>query len=182
MSDKNRIPKIHPENQSSEVLPCHIDRVIPRLLDYYSVATLKRVVASLVAASNFAFFHGRIDESYWSRLKQQIPKEKKESKRTKQAYSGTEIEAILDAFECDKYKPLSSQYPHSHYHYFVEFLILTGCRPGEACALTWDDIQDGKIRFNKSYSLGILKSTKNGKRRYFPINERLRKCLDNQNI
>jgi len=42
------------------------------------------------------------------------------------------------------------------------------------------DITGNKIRFNKSYSLGELKGTKNGKTRYFPVNQRIKDCLDEQ--
>lgn len=104
----------------------------------------------------------------------------KESNRTQKAYSVDEVAAILEAFKSDRYCPNKNAYSHSYYYRFVEFLVLTGCRPGEAIALTWGDIENGKIRFNKSYSLGVLKSTKNGKTRYFPINDRLNDCLHAQ--
>jgi integrase len=39
-----------------------------------------------------------------------------------------------------------------HYGPLVEFLLATGCRIGEALALTPADVHDGKVTFSKSYS------------------------------
>ncbi|NJL68284.1 MAG: tyrosine-type recombinase/integrase [Microcoleus sp. SM1_3_4] len=63
----------------------------------------------------------------------------------------------------------------------VEFLFLTGCRPGEAFALRWQDVMLSRniIRFSKSYAASI-KSTKRTKTktvRMFPIHLRLLELL-----
>ncbi|MEH1809437.1 site-specific integrase [Nostoc sp.] len=61
--------------------------------------------------------------------------------------------------------------PDSDRKGLVKFLFWSGCRPGEAFALTWGDISDDccKIRINKSRNLySVLKSTKNGVKRTFP--------------
>ncbi len=60
---------------------------------------------------------------------------------------------------------------YSHYAAIVKFLFWTGCRPGEAFALCWDDISDDccKVSINKSCNkYKILKSTKNNRKRIFP--------------
>ncbi|MBP0014677.1 MAG: tyrosine-type recombinase/integrase [Roseofilum sp. SBFL] len=164
---------------TEETLPDNVHKVTPKLLAHYSPSTLQRVLASLVAASNLAFNYGHIPKSYWKDIKKQLPKKasRDESKRTNKAYTVEEVKAILEAFRTDRYCPTKSAYLHSHYYHFVEFLLLTGCRPGEACALTWDDIGEGRIKISKSYSLNELKPTKNGKTRYFPTNEQLKECL-----
>ncbi|MFM6003214.1 MAG: tyrosine-type recombinase/integrase, partial [Sphaerospermopsis kisseleviana] len=65
------------------------------------------------------------------------------------------------------------------YANLVEFRFLTGCRPSEAIALTWDDIHDTgdkiQIIFDKRYSYGeLLSGTKNGiHARIFPCNKQL---------
>ena len=169
----NAIKKLSPE----QLDPKQSDTVVGVLMGHYSVGTLHRVLPTISAASTLAFRNGKISKNYWRRLKAQLPKGKKESKRTQKAYSVDEVTAILEAFKRDRYCPNKNAYSHSYYYRFVEFLVLTGCRPGEAIALTWGDIEGEKIRFNKSYSLGVLKSTKNGKTRYFPINEQLKECL-----
>ncbi|MEH2200959.1 tyrosine-type recombinase/integrase [Nostoc sp.] len=60
---------------------------------------------------------------------------------------------------------------YSHYTALVKFLFWTGCRPGEAFALSWDDISTDccKISIDKSCNkYKILKSTKNNRKRIFP--------------
>ncbi|MDJ1172908.1 tyrosine-type recombinase/integrase [Roseofilum capinflatum] len=172
----NAIGRLSP----SELISHSAKGLVTALLLYYGGATLERLLNNIIAASNLAYEHGKIAESYWGKVKKQLPsrkQQKRDSNRTQKAYSVDEVAAILEALKSDKYCPHKSAYSHSNYYRFVEFLVLTGCRPGEAIALTWGDIEGGKIRFNKSYSLGVLKGTKNGKTRYFPINDRLNDCL-----
>ena len=62
------------------------------------------------------------------------------------------------------------------YAALVEFLFLTGCRPSEACGLTWDNVQIFKsIKFE--YSLSIvtkkIKGTKTNKVRLFNLKKKL---------
>jgi integrase len=57
--------------------------------------------------------------------------------------------------------------------------MLTGCRPEEAFALTWDDIRKHKnrkafISFTKAYTYGELRNqTKTGVDRLFPCNPQM---------
>lgn len=63
---------------------------------------------------------------------------------------------------------------YSHYAPLVKFLFFTGCRHGEAFALTWADVNDecNRISITKSCNLNaITKGTKNGKRRIFPCQQ-----------
>ncbi|MBW4425957.1 MAG: tyrosine-type recombinase/integrase [Nostoc desertorum CM1-VF14] len=63
---------------------------------------------------------------------------------------------------------------YSHYTAIVKFLFWTGCRPGEAFALSWDDVSTDccKISIAKSCNkYKILKSTKNNRKRIFPTSE-----------
>ncbi|MEG3844790.1 site-specific integrase [Microcoleus sp. herbarium14] len=63
----------------------------------------------------------------------------------------------------------------------IEFLFLTGCRPGEAFALRWQDImfEHGVIRFSKSYNgkLKNIQRTKTGELRMFKLYPRLIELL-----
>ncbi len=85
------------------------------------------------------------------------------------AFTQDEVELILSAFLQDNKR--------SKYHDFYKFKFLTGCRPGEAIALTWDDInfKQGVILFNKTYShrVGLSPGTKTQDSREFPLNSRL---------
>ncbi|MCC3476471.1 MAG: tyrosine-type recombinase/integrase [Microcoleus sp. PH2017_13_LAR_U_A] len=65
----------------------------------------------------------------------------------------------------------------------IEFLFLTGCRPGEAFALRWGDIffDRGYIRFSKSYATSIksTKRTKTKEIRMFRITPKIASLLSN---
>jgi integrase len=47
----------------------------------------------------------------------------------------------------------------------VELLCYAGLRPGEALALRWDDVRDGLLIVDRSFSYGELKDTKTHQRR-----------------
>ena len=71
----------------------------------------------------------------------------------------------------------------SKYDLFVQFLLFTGCRPSEAVGLTWQQIDQQTIRFDRSITLVDGKpspshKSKTNRIRYFPIYERLRTLLD----
>ncbi|WGV23683.1 tyrosine-type recombinase/integrase [Halotia branconii] len=108
-----------------------------------------------------------------------IEKPKKKSTDTEdyRAFTLEQRNIIIEAFENNP--------SYSHYADLVKFLFLTGCRPGEAFALTWGDISSDccLISISKSRNLhGILKGTKNGKKRVFPTspNSKLQKLLLNR--
>lgn len=82
------------------------------------------------------------------------------------AFTLEERDIIINAFE--------NHGLYSHYAAIIKFLFWTGCRPGEAFALTWNDISDDccKISINKSCNkYKILKSTKNNRKRIFPTQQ-----------
>jgi integrase len=95
----------------------------------------------------------------------------------RRAFTKEERDIIIKAFyESDK---LHIRYAAP----MVEFRFLTGCRPGEAFALRWQDIFVGRnkdyIRFSKSYN-GRLKNiqvTKTGEIRLFKIYPKLNELL-----
>ncbi|MBD2519694.1 tyrosine-type recombinase/integrase [Nostoc sp. FACHB-973] len=79
------------------------------------------------------------------------------------AFTLEQRDIIIDAFE--------SHTLYSNYASLIKFLFWTGCRPGEAFALSWNDISADccRISFNKSCNkYKILKSTKNNRKRIFP--------------
>lgn len=85
------------------------------------------------------------------------------------AFTQKEVRMILDAYLGDSI--------NSRYHDFFKFKFLTGCRTGEAIALTWDDVkfQQGVISFNKTHDsrTGVSKGTKTQDSRIFPMNSYL---------
>lgn len=69
-------------------------------------------------------------------------------KKTIKSFTKNEVITILDVFKNDKYLPEKALYNYSYYYNFVAFRFLTGTRPSEAIAVTWNDI------FEKHKKLG----------------------------
>ncbi len=127
---------------------------------------------------NQAVKQGLISKNPYKNLK--LPKTQK---KPVECFEPNEIKAIITAFYSDEFKPKYSQYKHSWYAKYVEFLALTGCRPEEAIPLTWEDIRKQNdrmfIRFNKAYSKGILlPHTKTHEIRLFPCNNQLQEVIN----
>ena len=104
-------------------------------------------------------------------------------KKPPECFEPQEIREIIKAFYNDNYSPKTSGYSHSHYAYYVELLALTGARPEEVSALTWNDIKrkggNTYIRFSKAYSKGILLShTKTHETRLFRCNKQLTRLIN----
>lgn len=135
------------------------DKAIAKLLKIYSVGTLERTLANLKAACNLAIEKQQIERNPYKYIK--LPKRQKP---LIECYSDNDIKAIFEVFREGRFID------------YVQFLAYTFCRPEEAIALTVNDIDlvDNVINFDKAYSRGILKVTKNNKVRLFPINEQLK--------
>lgn len=94
----------------------------------------------------------------------------------------TEIYQILEALKNDTYSRYKNR--HSQYYLYAYFCWLTGCRPSEAIALKWEnvDLVRKRIKFCEGQVLAsgsvIKKSgTKTVEVRYFPINGELENLL-----
>lgn len=95
--------------------------------------------------------------------------------KDRRAFSKDERDIIIKAFyESDKPS-------HRNIAPLIEFLFLTGCRSGEAFALTWNNIKfdNNQIVIHKSYagSIGKIKCTKNADTRLFLMYPKLRDLL-----
>ena len=160
--------------------------LITELLKFYSKGTLPRLFDTINAAVNLAVSNRLIQANPYKNaaIKKTLQNFSKTSKRSEiQCFEVKEIKAIIAAFYNNEFVSKKSQYKHSWYAKYVEFLALTGCRPEEAISLTWDDIKEQNnrmfIRFNKAYSKGILLShTKNKEIRLFPCNEQLQELIN----
>ncbi|MBP0037654.1 MAG: tyrosine-type recombinase/integrase [Roseofilum sp. SID1] len=152
--------------------PNSSSRITPELLKHYSPGTLRRIYDEIQTASNWAFSQNLITDSHWGKLKKELPKPPKTGaeKRRKQAFTEDEVACIMAA--------IGEQRPDCLP--FCRFLLLTGCRPEDAIALTWEDVADSGITFDKAYSRRTLKPTKNEKVRQFPMTDQLAQVLEQQ--
>ncbi|AFZ35964.1 integrase family protein [Stanieria cyanosphaera PCC 7437] len=172
----------HFDSMVRSVAPEHLklskaNDFIQALLKRYSPGTLTVFTKTLYPCINQAVSKGLIPRNPYKDIS--LPRTQKP---TIEAFEPKEIKAIIAAFYSDEFVAKGSSYKHSHYATYVELLALTGCRPEEAIALTWDDIKEreGKmfIRFNRAYSKGILLlHTKTHEIRLFPCNEQLQRVI-----
>ena len=145
----------------------------------YAVSTIATLFRScLNPAVNAAVNAGLIVTNPFKSINMPKPQ-----KKPIECFEPDEVKAIIAAFYSDEYKHKFSSYEHSYYAQYVEMLALTGARPEEIVALTFDDIKrkDGKayLNFSKAYSKGILLPyTKTKEIRLFPCNKQLISVLD----
>jgi integrase len=132
------------------------------LLNKYSYHTAYKTLAAFSRCFKWATDSKLLTTDPFEKI--QLPKPKKRSDQdTSAAYTLNQRDLIIEAFE--------NHARFSHHSSIIKFLFWTGCRPGEAFALTWADISNDccKISITKSYAsrVRLLKGTKNGKRRVF---------------
>ncbi|MDJ0535604.1 MAG: tyrosine-type recombinase/integrase [Xenococcaceae cyanobacterium MO_207.B15] len=157
------------------------EKFIQKTLEYYAVTTVSTNFRTcLHPAINQAVKKKLIEENPYKNIK--LPKI---PKKLPECFDPDEVKAIIKAFYMDSYVHRYSNKNHKHSYYapMVEFLALTGCRPEECHALTWNDIKSRNqkmfIKFNKAYSKGILLShTKTHEIRLFPCNEQLKTLIN----
>jgi len=149
------------------------------LLDRYAASTVRKVLVYVRAANYWAIEEELLTKNFYSRLFKKIPKTQKDG-RSRKCFEKSEIEHIFAAFASNEFCSKFSVRSHSHSHYlgYVRFLNLTGFRPEEAIALTWDDLSGSEISVTKAYSQGILKTTKTYEARSFPVNSQLGELLE----
>ena len=150
----------------------------------YAKVTIRSIWTIFKAACNLAVEQRLIEFNPYRSYESSFSNKNdiKPNSRACKPFEPWEVDIILEAFRTDRFVKQKSFYGHSYYYYYVLFLALTGCRPGEATALTMDDIKHSKrqgsyIEFNKAIAIRKLKGTKTGKNRTFPINDELAECL-----
>ena len=142
----------------------------------YSTQVFKRTLEDLHAACNFALKRKLISSNPLAGYKDYLPESVK-SNRSKECYSLAEVNLILDAFYRTQHDVFPIVKNAHHYTNFVEFLFLTGVRPQLAIALTWSDVKEDKIIFNKGFTNGVLTKGKTGRVTHYPLHSQLRKLM-----
>ncbi|MEH1802170.1 MAG: tyrosine-type recombinase/integrase [Nostoc sp.] len=163
-SDYKQITKIIVElsNKSLEDAPIIRDLLLAK----YSYHTAYKSLAAFSRCCRWGIDSCLIDFNPFEKM--QLPKPKNPSNENEEkAYTLEQRDLIITAFE--------SHPKFSHYSSLIKFLFWTGCRLGEAFALTWGDISRKctRISITKAYAsrVCVLKGTKNNRRRVFPCTE-----------
>ncbi len=159
-----------------------------------SVSTSKARFKLVVAALDWASKQGLIPRSYGieyrdllsslSTKKSINQKENDETFLDIEIFKVKEIYSILEAFSSERFSRFKGK--HKQYYNFVYFLWLTGCRPSEAVALKWENVDLAKKRLvfreaevRTSGKIIKKKGTKTEFSRIFPINSELMELLKN---
>ncbi len=146
------------------------------LIKNYPPESAKRILTRINACCRWAQQSQLIPSNPFQGMAASISIPKGERGRDEiDPFSPDERAAIIAGFE-------SSQY-YRHYAPLVQFLFLTGCRPGEALGLEWSHISDGLIHFQQTSVNGLRGELKQGLKtqssRKFPVNRQLQELLDN---
>lgn len=150
------------------------DKFISFLQENYAVSTIKTLFRTCIdPCVNLAVREAKIPKNPYNTSV--LPRMQK---KKIQCFEPDEIKAIIEAFHSDRFVSKKARYKDSYYAPMVEFLALTGCRPEEVHALTWEDIKfrddKAKVIIRKVYSNGVfMRGTKNKVDRIFPCNAQL---------
>ena len=155
-----------------------------------SPQTSKRHLMLVVAAIDWCSKQGIISRNIgieWRDTLNSISVKKQaitddEETETIDIFTIEEVYKILEAFKQETYSRYSGK--HQQYYSYIYFCWLTGCRPSEAIALKWQNINFEKslIKFceterDANGKICKQRGTKTVAYRYFPVNEELNKLL-----
>lgn len=147
------------------------ERILPNTKRPMTANTLKERVTLVSACWDWAIEENLLDKNPWKKICKGIKPGK-----TKPAnpFTVEEIKAIIAGFRSDRY--------YSFYADYVEFMLGTGCRPGEAIALRWKHINDdcSSAWIGEAYYRGNLKITKTGASGHVPLSQSLQKLLQHR--
>ncbi|WP_375479731.1 tyrosine-type recombinase/integrase [uncultured Nostoc sp.] len=144
---------------TAELAQTIIDDLCARRTNSDSIGKLFSALSSM---SQRGINDGSIKKDYFSEIKKfyKPPTKSKQlqEEEDNRAYTIEERDLIINSFYSSKKKSFRQMAE------LIEFLFLTGCRPGEAFALKWKHIEldKGWIRFEDAYS-SVSKEIKNTK-------------------
>jgi len=137
----------------------------------------KRLLVQLNACCDWHISNKKIDSNPFRDVtkRSELKKQKAESKPDIKPFSKDERARILSYF--------LGESNYLHYYHLIRFLMLTGCRPSEAVALTWDKVTEVYVTFDCAIisgheSEGLQQGTKTQDSREFPINSELKTLKD----
>lgn len=141
------------------------------LIAHKSPLQTKKILTQLNACFNWAVDSGIVDNNPFAGMARKIRIPRKTDEDDINPFTVEERDKIIQAFK--------TSINYSHYCYLVSFLFYTGCRPSEAIALTWDDIRENTIIFNKVLVNQKIKNRlKTQKKRIIKINLQVHQLLE----
>jgi integrase len=130
--------------------------------------TLKERIGLVRAAWDYGIKLNLVQTNPWEAVQRRI---KVSPKQSPKPFTREEVGKIIEAFKTDSY--------YSYYTSYVEFLLLSGVRTGEAIGLKWGHISDdcSTMWIGESVSKGVRKATKTNKARVIKLSKRLQTVL-----
>jgi integrase len=133
-----------------------------------SDSTLKERIGIIRAAWDYGIKLKLVHENPWEVVLRRI---KVSPKQPPKPFTKLEMDKIIQGFKADLH--------YDFYANYVEFLLYSGVRIGEAIALRWSHVSDdcSTVWIGESMSNGVLKTTKTNKSRVLKLSQRLQKLL-----
>ncbi|MBE9013811.1 tyrosine-type recombinase/integrase [Pseudanabaenaceae cyanobacterium LEGE 13415] len=144
------------------------ERILPNTGKPMSATTLKERIGLVSACWDFAIEEKLLEVNPWQKIYKGVKPGKTPPPKP---FTVEEIKAIIAGFRCDP--------NYSYYSDYVEFMLGTGCRPGEAIALRWKHVADdcSSVWIGEAYYRGSLKPTKTEASGTIPMSKSLRELL-----
>jgi integrase len=129
-------------------------RINPSTQQPNSPATVKERITLIGACWDWAIAENLLPTNPWPSMARRIKVGKTQSPKP---FNPEKIAQIIQGFRTDRY--------YAYYTDYVEFMLGTGCRPGEAIALKWKHVADdcSSVWIGEAYYRGMSKDTKNTK-------------------
>ncbi|WP_181357499.1 tyrosine-type recombinase/integrase [Stenomitos frigidus] len=129
-------------------------RINPSTQQPNSPTTVKERITLIAACWDWAIEESLLPTNPWQALARRIKVRKTQAPKP---FNPQEIAQIIQGFRTDRY--------YAYYADYVEFMLGTGCRPGEAIALKWKHVADdcSSVWIGEAYYRGMRKETKNTK-------------------
>jgi integrase len=131
------------------------------LATWMAPATQRERLITMNACWEWGLKQQLLTDNPWKEVLKRI---KVPSKQKPQVFTKDEVTAILDGFRASRH--------YSHYADFVEFLVSTGCRPGEGIGLQWQNLSHdcGVVWIGEAIARGgKRKPTKTNRSREFSL-------------
>jgi integrase len=145
----------------AQISPGTVEALGPEMIkDGVGVTSANKAIGMLSSMMNRAVVWGYVDRNPCMH----VERPRSNGKRKVEALSPRQVESIRSKMTAKPDGSIASKASHARDRAFVSVLAYAGLRPGEAQALTWEDIGT-TIHVDKAVAHGKVKSTKNRKER-----------------
>jgi integrase len=128
-----------PEKRANALTPVDCDKFKEFLAGRLAAVTLKEQLTLMSSAWSWAHERKMVGANLWEGMPKEV---KRGVVPPPNPFSVAEIQSIVRGFRTHP--------RYAYYADYAEFMLGTGCRPGEAIALTWGDLTDWSLDYRAS--------------------------------